>query len=146
MKSFWIVVAESARARIFAVSGTGGKLSEIADLSHPESRLHASDLSSDLPGRTFDSRGQGRHRMEQPTDLKTQEAQAFAAEIIRYLDHGRGEGAFDALVLAASPTFLGLLRSKLSKATRNTIVGEINKNLVEADQKTLEQQVSAFIK
>ena len=68
MKSTWIVVAESARARIFTMSGIGGKLQEITDLSHPESRLHDTELSSDLPGRTFDIQGQGRHGMEPATD------------------------------------------------------------------------------
>ena len=101
MNSTWIVVAESARARIFTVTGSRGDLEEVADLSHPESRLHARELSSDLPGRTFDSHGEGRHGMEQATDLKDQEAQTFAAEIARHVDRSRLEGCFESLILVA---------------------------------------------
>ncbi len=146
MKSTWIVVAESARARIFIMPGIGGKLQEVTDLSHPESRLHDTELSSDLPGRTFDSQGQGRHRMEPTTDPKEREARAFAAEIARHIERGRNEGNFDALVLIAPPKFLGRLRAELTKPARDTLVGELDKNLVEADTKTLERQVSALLR
>lgn len=145
MNATWILVAESARARIFAVSKIGKKLREITDLTHPESRQHARELSSDLPGRAFDSHGQGRHSMEQATDLKEQEAHSFAVEIARHLDRNRLDGQFDALVLIAPPKFLGRVRAELSKATREAVIGELHKNLVEADEKTLEQQVSALL-
>jgi len=146
MKSTWIVVAESARARIFTMSGIGGKLQEITDLSHPESRLHDTELSSDLPGRTFDIQGQGRHGMEPATDPKEREAQAFAAEIARHIERGRHQGDFDGLVLIAPPKFLGRLRAELTKPARDALAGEIDKNLVEADAKTIEHQVSTLLR
>lgn len=146
MKSTWIIVAESARARIFTVSGIGGKFQEVADLSHPESRLHDRELSSDLPGRTFDSRGDGRHAMEQATGPQEREAQAFATEIAGHIDRGQHEGNFDSLVLVAPPKFLGRLRSELSKSARNALIGELDKNLVETDTKTIERHVSALLR
>lgn len=146
MKSTWIIVAESARARIFTVSEIGGKFQEVADLSHPESRLHDRELSSDLPGRTFDSHGDGRHAMEQATGPQEQEAQAFATEITRQIDRGQREGNFDSLVLVAPPKFLGRLRSELSKSARNAVIGELDKNLVETDTKTIERHVSALLR
>ena len=146
MKTIWIVVAGSARARIFTMSGSVGKFQEVAELSHPESRLHDRELSSDLPGRAFDSHGQGRHGMEQATDPHEQEAQTFAVEIARHIDRGRREGSFDSLVLVAPPKFLGRLRPELSKAARDTLIGELDKNLVEADAKTLERYISALLR
>ena len=146
MKSTWIVVAESARARIFTMSGIGGKLQEATDLSHPESRLHDTELSSDLPGRTFDSQGESRHGMEPATDPKEREAQAFAAEIARHIERGRHEGNFDALVLIAPPKFLGRLRAELTKPARDALAGELDKNLVKADTKTLQRHVSALLR
>ena len=103
MKSIWIVVAESARARIFSMSRVEKGLKEIDDFSHPASRLHDSELTSDLPGRTFDSHGSGRHAMEQATVPKKRESHIFAAEIARHLERGRVEGRFEALVLVAPP-------------------------------------------
>ena len=146
MKSTWIVVADSARARIFTLSGIGGTLLEVADLAHPESRLHDRELSSDVPGRAFDSQGQGRHGMEQATDPKEREAKAFATEIARHIDRGQQQGSFDSLVLAAPPKFLGRLRPELSKSARHALIGELDKNLVEADAKTLEHHVSALLR
>lgn len=146
MKTSWIVVAESARARIFAVSGAGGKLVEVAGLSHPESRLHDTDLSSDVPGRSFDSHGQGRHGMEQATDPHEREAQAFAVEIARHIDGAMQAGSFDSLVLIAAPKFLGHLRSRISKSAGEMVIGELDKNLVEADNKTLDGHVRALLR
>ena len=146
MKAIRIVVADSARARIFTLSERGGKLQEIADLSHPESRLHDTELTSDLPGRTFDSHGQGRHGMEQATEPKEREAQAFAVEIARYVERSQRDESFDSLVLVAPPKFLGRLRSELNKAAREALVGELDKNLVEADGKTLEQHLSTLLR
>lgn len=145
MKQTWIVVAESARARILATLEAGGKLRELADLSHPESRLHDRELSSDLPGRAFDSHGEGRHGMEPATTPREQEVRTFAAEIARYLERGRHEGSYEALVLVAPPRFLGLLRAELSDACRNLVVGELDKNLVQADVGTLADQVTSLL-
>jgi protein required for attachment to host cells len=84
--------------------------------------------------------------MEQATDPKEQEARAFAVEIARYIDRGRHEGNFDSLILVAPPKFLGRLRAELSKATRDSLIGELDKNLVEADEKTLEHHVSGLLR
>jgi protein required for attachment to host cells len=145
MKTTWILAAESARARIFSVSGRGGKLREVEDFSHPQARLHDRELTSDLPGRSFDSLGQGRHGMEPTTSPHEHEAQIFATEIARHLDRARHEGSFDALIIVAPPKFLGRLRPQLSKPVQDALVGEIDKNLVDADGETIAEQVSSLL-
>ena len=145
-KTIWIVVAESARARIGSASGTKGKLREVADLSHPESRLHDRELTSDGLGRAFDSHGQGRHSMEPATDPQDREAQAFAVEVARQVNRGRHEASFDSLVLMAPPKFLGRLRAELSKPARSALLAELDKNLVEADAKTLQRHLSELLR
>lgn len=145
MKQTWIVVAESARARILATLEAGGKLRELADLTHPESRLHDRELTSDLPGRAFDSHGEGRHGMEPSTSPREHEVRSFAAEIAAYLERGRHEGSYDRLVLVAPPRFLGLLRAELTDACRESVIGELDKNLVQADMGTLADQVTALL-
>ena len=146
MKTTWILAAESARARIFSVSSGGKKLREVADLCHPEARLHDRELTSDLPGRSFDSHGEGRHGMEQATSPHDQEAQIFATELARQLDRGQRDGSFDSLILVAPPKFLGRLRPELSKPVQDVLLGEIDKNLVNADGDTLFQQVSSLLR
>ena len=114
----WFVVADSSRARIFSYNGVKAELSELDDLSHPESRLHESELTADLPGRSFDSAGQGRHAMEQPVSAKEQEARSFATQIAAYLDKACNENRLESLIVIAAPEFLGHLRAGFSAATR----------------------------
>ena len=146
MKVTWIVLADSARARIFTLSEPGTKLRERVDLSHPQSRVHDRDLTTDLPGRAFDSHGQGRHAMEQRHDPKEHEAQTFAANVARELERARSDGPFDSLVLVAPPKFLGLLRAQLDKGTHEHVIVEIHKNLVETDLKTLERRLPTLMR
>ena len=60
----WLVVAESARARICALDGYNNVVREIEDLVQPAARLRGAELTTDREGRSFDSAGQGRHRVE----------------------------------------------------------------------------------
>lgn len=146
MKSTWIVLAESARARILSTSDGGKTLQEVADLCHPESRQHDTELSSDLPGRTFDSHGDGRHGMEQSTTPKKREAREFAVEVARHVERGLSDGHFDSLVLIAPPAFLGRLRAELGKSARAATVGELDKNLVEADSAVVKNQILLILR
>ncbi len=81
MTKTWVLVADNSRARIFLAETRNGPLLEIEALAHPESRLHAQELTSDLPGRAFDSGGQGRHAMELEVEPKQHEVHAFAKQI-----------------------------------------------------------------
>ena len=128
----WVVVADSSRARIFKAETALGPLQELATLAHPEGRLHAHELTSDLPGRAFDSSGQGgRHAMEQNLDPKENEALKFARQIAGYLENGQNENQFARLVLVAAPKFLGHLRQSLSDRVVALVSQEIDKNLVQ---------------
>lgn len=105
-------------------------LTEVSDMVHPESRAHAQELTSDLPGRSFDSHGQGRHSMEVTVDVKEQESILFAEQLADFLNFECSERKADKLYIAAAPHFLGLLRKRLDGETKRHIVREINKNLV----------------
>lgn len=127
--TYWFVVANSTRARVIAITGRQGQPTEIAAWVHPESRLHEQELTSDLPGRSFDSHGQGRHAVSARTSPKELEARHFAREIVERLDKARGDRVFDRLVLVAPPQFLGLLRKNLSAPMTKLIAAEVAKDL-----------------
>ncbi|MCB1685278.1 MAG: host attachment protein [Pseudomonadales bacterium] len=131
MKSTWIVVADSTRARIFQQEGASAPLQECEGMVHPESALHADDLVSDRQGRTFDSSGQGaRHAMEPKSSVKETHAKAFARELGARLESARKRGEIDDLVLIAPPHFLGLLSAALSDVTAKLISSRLHKDLV----------------
>lgn len=87
MSATWVVVAENNRARIFAMNNKKASLQELADLVHPEGRARGRELSSDRQGRTFDSKGRGRHAKEANVNVRQQEAINFAKKIAKYIDY-----------------------------------------------------------
>jgi protein required for attachment to host cells len=131
MSEFWIVVAESSRARIFTADQPTGPLAEIETLANPEARLPERELSSDLPGVTFDSGGRGRHVKEQQVGPKAQAVVRFAELVAARIERGRTGGEFKRAMLVAAPEFLGLLRDKLPAPARGVIEAEIAKNLAQ---------------
>jgi protein required for attachment to host cells len=139
MNNVWVVVASSTRCRIFTQRTHNGALLLLDELSHPEGRLHSRDLNSDRPGRSFDSQGEGRHAMGEPTDPVEQENLRFAKTIATILENARKKTQFDRLALVADPRFLGYLRHELSSITRQCVSTELQKNLAEADPEVIRQ-------
>jgi protein required for attachment to host cells len=137
MAKWWVVVADSAQARLFSVTGPMGPLEELETLAHPEGRMREQDLVSDLPGRTFDSAGEGRHGKEVPVRPKQQEAIRFAEKVAERLETGRKNLEFGSLIIVAAPAFLGLLRDKLTPQLRALVTLEMNKNLVRQDAREI---------
>jgi protein required for attachment to host cells len=129
MSKPWIVVADQSKARIFTVDNPRGPLQEVEALEHFEGRERTQDLTTDLPGRSFDSSGLGgRHAMVTPADPKEVEAIRFAKLIAEHIRAGCTQGRFNRLLLVAGPHFLGLLREYLSPMN-GVEVTEIGKNL-----------------
>jgi protein required for attachment to host cells len=129
----WVLVADSGRARLFEASGAKAPLQEQTDLVMPSARLQEQELVSDRPGRSFDSRGEGRHAMEPTTPAKEVESNRFAARIAALLDSGRVAGNYTRLILVAPPAFLGQLRDALSEQVRALVTNELDKDLVRFD-------------
>ncbi len=117
----WILLADGTQARIACNDGPGRGIKPVF-----EETLHGRNL----PGRTFDSHGQGRHAMEPPTDPRENEKQHFIRGLAALLDKEAKRGHYDRLVLVAPPKALGYLRSALSDSVREKITGEIDKDLV----------------
>ncbi|MBA3604291.1 MAG: host attachment protein [Parachlamydiaceae bacterium] len=128
MSITWIVVANSATARIFQIEKTGNA-TEVETLVHAQSRLHGRDLTSDRPGRTHESVGHTRHAMEPDTLPKEVEFALFAKLVAEYLHEAQKQGKFQKLYLSAGPHFLGLLRQEILPVVSETIQSEIDKDL-----------------
>lgn len=137
----WVVVADRARARIFSAANRTAPLVEIKNLEHPAARMHAIELTSDLPGRDSDRSGQGRHTVS-TDDPKQHEAEIFAREISTFLESGRTKNQFRQLAIIASPAFLGLLRDIFSTPLANMVSCEVNKNLTQLDVSTIRNNLS----
>jgi protein required for attachment to host cells len=128
MPSIWILSANGARAAIYSADSPTAALVELASLEHPEVRAKERELTSDRPGRTFDSFGAGRHAKSSEVGPRQTEEIRFAREVIDRLEQGRVGHAFDRLVVVAAPTFLGHLRDSMSAPLAAVVSLEIDKD------------------
>jgi protein required for attachment to host cells len=135
----WIIVADSAHARVFTQSKQHTQLEEINTFIHPAGRQREVDQQTDRPGRSFDSSGSGRHAMEPHTDWKRKESDKFSRELSAYLTEQAGQ--FADLIIISPPEFLGLLRSCLDDIVSNRITRVISKNMVHLDKEAIRANI-----
>ena len=128
MKSIWILVADSSRARIF-VADTPSTIQEIEDFAHTEGRLHEQGMTSDLPGKDVGVVGAGGHAYQNQIDPKEQEAINFAKTVAKHLDEEHNSNKFERLMIISDPSFLGKLRKQLSDQSRKAVCFELDKNI-----------------
>jgi protein required for attachment to host cells len=137
----WILAADSARARLFAV-GTDGRLAEIFDVAHPAGRQMDRERERDARGRYFSKGRRDRaHANEPRNDPEEVEEDRFARELASELERGRVEMRYDRLCLIAPPRFLGRLRRALNREVKRLVVQSLPKDLVAHDLPALEKYV-----
>jgi protein required for attachment to host cells len=141
MSATWIVVADASRARIFEKAGASKELREKETFTHPASRMHEQEITSDLPGRAFDSEGAGRHAMGAKHDPKQNEAEEFARELANHIEKARTEHRFAQLNIIAAPAMLGKLRSALSDEAKKLVTMEIDKDLTQHSIDDIQQHL-----
>jgi len=113
MSKLWVVVADQSKARIFTIDDPRGALLEVGELEHPEGLEREQTLTSDRPGRSFDSIGQGRHAMGSTVEPDKQEIIYFSKQVADYVQAAHNEGRCDRVLLVAGPPMLGVLRKDL---------------------------------
>ena len=132
MSELWVLVADQSKARFFTLSESHSTLLDAGELEHPQARELEQALTSDRPGRSFDSAGQGRHAMGSAVEPGEQERLRFAKQVADHVKAAHNKGQYDRLLLVAGPPMLGLLRDNL-KSLPNLQISEIEKNLGQYD-------------
>jgi len=126
MDRIWIVVANSARARVYERDPDTAELIETADFVHPQSRQKASALMSDRAGHTEHSYGTGGGRggtqYEPPTDPHARERAKFARELGQFIERAVLEHRCPGWMLFASDPFLGELKAHLGGAGSKALI------------------------
>ena len=140
MSKHWVMVADKSKARIFTIADPRGALLDEVVLEHPQAREREQTLTSDRPGRSFDSKGQGRHAMGTSVEPDQQETIRFARQIAEHVQAAHNEGRCDRLLLVAGPPLLGLLREPLNTLT-GLRVSEIEKNLGQYDAREIRKHL-----
>lgn len=142
----WVLVADAEQARLLVNEEHEGGLRQL-----PDAVLHAepSNGESDDEGRTMNRLTGARSRLDRHVE-NAPETEAFARTIVQTLDKAQRSGCFDRLVVCAAPTMLGLLRRMMEVepkgALRESVRGEIAKNLVNIPTTDLPSHLTGFIK
>ena len=121
--TYWMIVANGSCMKLFKFADDNRELEKPLVTLHPESSLKQKDFDTDKHGRT----GHGNDSESVPT--KKLEEKKFAKEISTYLKRGLENKEYTRLYLAASPTFLGMLRDEMPKEVQGLITEETNRDL-----------------
>ena len=142
----YILVADGARARLYANHGVGKGLQPVSGATHKaDLHHHDRDILSDKPGRAYNSVGAGRSAMEPQTEWHRFEKHKFAREMAKVLDAAAASKSFDRLILVAPPATLGDLRTELGDATRKMVTAELPKDLTRHAEHELPQHLAAVL-
>ena len=141
MDKYWILVADSARARLFRKKTRHAKIQLLEEFNHPESRQKGKELASDRPGHYL-SKGTGHGAFVNPTNLKQYEASVFAKQLANKLVQASNNHAYKQLIIFASPKFYGLLKKRLTKSILNSIKTVIGKDYTKISEHRLPEMIS----
>ena len=143
----WLVIANSTQAFVYDITKNNEPgqphFHLLTELSHPESRLKTSELTSDRPGH-YQGSGSSRGAYSAHSDPHHNEIQAFAKEIAHYLDSAREKNSYKQLILCAGPHFHGLLNQALSSKTASLIKKHIEKDYVPLSEKKLHEVIEGI--
>ena len=128
----WIVVADSARARIFFSERRNQDWQLMESLEHPESRARTPELVTAMPA------------MERGELPKEHEGEVFARQLGRRLGRAFHAHEFRRLVLVAPPEMMGYLRRALPPGVAGAVTHEITKDLSQLKQDELEDRIASW--
>ena len=143
-KFFWVVVADESTAIVYARVTRSGPLREVFSLTNEAARMKTEQLISDSGGRSFDSKGKGRHTLTSDNaDPKKRAASIFAKQIAERIGKVMHDGSCRGFALIAAPRFLGVLREAVSAATSAEPYATVDKEMVGQDTAVIEKLLAS---
>jgi protein required for attachment to host cells len=136
MARTWILVANASQASVYLNEGPNKGLTRLKMLEHAASREKGADLTTDRPGQQQGPNA-GRGSLVGAKSPKEVEAERFALQVARELDHGRTKNAYQRLILVASPHFMGLINQHLDAHVRQLVSDSIEKDYTKISEKEL---------
>ncbi|MFL5250763.1 MAG: host attachment protein [Myxococcales bacterium] len=122
----WIVLADSASARLYETEGLHGSWKLVGELAHPQSHAAEWEVGGDKTARVKQS----------PRDLEK-----FAIELAKTLEHGLAKRAYEQLVLVVPSAFLAIFRDKLTNRVLARIANVVERDYLHMDERKARQQL-----
>ncbi len=144
-RSFWVVVADESKAIVYARATKSGPIREVFSLTNEAARMKTEQLISDSGGRSYDSKGKGRHTMvNEKVDPKRHAALIFAKQIAERIGTVMRDGSCRGFALIVAPRFLGVLRQAVSAATSVKPYATVDKHVVGQDTTVIERLLASY--
>jgi protein required for attachment to host cells len=137
----WICVADAGHARIKQWAAPAADLASVTTIRHDGAYEHG---RHEGPGKTQESATTARHSFTDAEGPIRREKREFARAVAAYLNAGAKRRAYQRLVLAAPPRFLGEIRAALADAAQKRVVGELPKDLTKLSDAALKRRVAEF--
>ncbi len=141
----WILIADGARARIFANHGPGKGIEALKGAEFAADHRPDREIMSDKPGRTFELVGTTRHAIQPHHDPHRELKRAFSERLAAMLDEQLAAKAYDRVILVAPPATLGDLRSALSDHVKAVLYAELDKDLTKTPTHELPGHLGAVL-
>jgi len=139
--TLWILVGNASRARLFATDAKAqGDWLLVEEFHHEESRAKASELLNQPDNPNAGSLHKPQPENE-PDGRRELEHDRFARELSGYLDKGFDRHAFDKLVIAAPPEFLGRIRKTLSSRVKQRVLLDVDADYSNVSARDLPDRV-----
>lgn len=136
----WVVTFDEAACRVFSFNGVPRQLQELPD--EARSGEHKPTFT-DRPGRVHARMGERRSGVAPRTDPERRLERQFVEELSAELEAKAKAGAFDRLIVAASPRALGDFRAVAGKALLDVVVREIHGDYVNGETARLFEALDA---
>jgi protein required for attachment to host cells len=134
----WFCVADAGTARIKQSTSPVAPLTSITTLN----RAPYEHGRYEEPGRSQESVGSARHAFQDADGPIRREKREFAEIVADFLDEAAARGAYQRLILAAPPKFLGDLRASLGPKAHGMVAGEVDKDLTKESDAELAERLS----
>jgi len=141
----WILIADGARARIFANHGPGKGVTTVEGAEFSADHRPDREIMSDKPGRSFESVGTTRHAIEPHHDPHRELKRSFSERLAAMLDEQLAAKAYDRVILVAPPKMLGDLRAALSAHVQAAVYAELDKDLTKTPVQELPGHLAAVL-
>ncbi|MCG7521344.1 host attachment protein [Ruegeria sp. Ofav3-42] len=132
----WVVIADGEKA-LFMENVTDAEDPNLVVVSVEESD-GPNAKPSDRAGRRFDTAPNQKSAVEE-NKWKTHAKSLFVQDVANLLNRKGLKGAYDRLVLVASPHVLGLLRRRLHSEVLGKVIAEVDKTLTNHPLHKVEQ-------
>ena len=141
MKPHWILIANSARARLLQQEQPADGPSLVKTFEHPASRLRSSELGDDEAGRERSDRGPRGAVFDPRLDPHRKEHQHFAHELAAALEDGALHGKCASISVFAASPFLGELKKELGAETQRLLESTHDVDLTHVATPQLERRL-----